>query len=201
MNQNLLLKLIRLLLIASCSFFSVSYADKFDSNSAYQVCFTPGENCTQKIVNVINNATRSILVQAYSFTSDPIATALIEAKDRGVDVRIILDKSQIGKNSYSSSQNLINSHIPVWIDYKPAIAHNKVIVIDGSEVITGSFNFTKAAQQKNAENLLIVNDQKLAQLYEHNWDIRLKQAVTIDAYKGMKGKRRKKISQLRYWGL
>lgn len=55
---------------------------------------------------------------------------------------------------------------------KPAIAHNKVMLIDGATVITGSFNFTAAAQKSNAENLLVLNDQKLADLYRANWERR-----------------------------
>ena len=56
------------------------------------------------------------------------------------------------------------------IDANHAIAHNKVIVIDGETVLTGSFNFTKAAQEKNAENLLIIRDPALAAQYTKNWD-------------------------------
>ena len=59
--------------------------------------------------------------------------------------------------------------IPVRIDAKHAIAHNKVMIIDGETVITGSFNFTKAAEESNAENLLIIHDKKLAELYTKNW--------------------------------
>jgi phospholipase D len=61
------------------------------------------------------------------------------------------------------------------IDYKPAIAHNKVIIIDNGSVITGSFNFTKAAQFKNAENVLIIHDKQLADIYKQNWLYREKQ--------------------------
>ena len=121
-----------------------------------QVCFTPGQNCTLKISNTLDKAKKSILVQAYSFTSAPIAKHLIEAKKRGVDVKVILDKSQTSQD-YSALRFFINQRIPVWIDYKPAIAHNKIMIIDGIEVITGSFNFTKAAQNKNAENVLITH--------------------------------------------
>jgi phosphatidylserine/phosphatidylglycerophosphate/cardiolipin synthase-like enzyme len=62
-----------------------------------------------------------------------------------------------------------HSNIPVKIDAAHAIAHNKVIVIDEEIVITGSFNFTKAAEEKNAENLLVIRDKKLAERYTENW--------------------------------
>lgn len=142
-------------------------ADTFTA-APYQVCFTPGQDCTSDIVDTIASAKQSILVQAYSFTSAPIAKALADAKSRGIDVKVILDKSQ-RKAQYTSVTYLQHCGIPTWIDYKVAIAHNKVMVIDGQTVITGSFNFTKAAQFKNAENLLIIRDSVLAKQYAANW--------------------------------
>ncbi|MFZ0219383.1 MAG: phospholipase D family protein [Candidatus Aquirickettsiella sp.] len=133
-----------------------------------QVCFTPGENCTAEITDVIDAANNSIFVQAYSFTSAPIASHLIAAKKRGVNVNVILDKSQ-KTQKYSAFRFLIDQHIPCWIDYRPAIAHNKIMIIDGKEVITGSFNFTQAAQSRNTENLLIIHDRALATIYLKNW--------------------------------
>jgi phosphatidylserine/phosphatidylglycerophosphate/cardiolipin synthase-like enzyme len=132
------------------------------------VCFTPGGNCTELIVNAIAGAKTSILVQAYSFTSAPIAKALIDAHKRGVQVQVILDKSQ-RTEKYSSADFLANQGVPTLIDASHAIAHSKVMVIDGETVLTGSFNFTKAAQEKNAENLLIIRDQALAAQYTQNW--------------------------------
>ena len=132
------------------------------------VCFTPGENCTQTIVQALGEAKRSIQAQAYSFTSAPIAKALLDAHKRGVQVQVILDKSQ-RNDKYSSADFLSNQDVPVVIDANHAIAHNKIIVIDGETVLTGSFNFTKAAQQKNAENLLIIRDPALAAQYTKNW--------------------------------
>jgi len=115
-----------------------------------------------------SKASNSILVQAYSFTSAPIAKALVEAHKRGVKVQVILDKSQ-RTEKYSSADFLTHAGIETMIDAKHAIAHNKVIVIDGSVVITGSFNFTKAAEEKNAENLLVIRDAGLAGKYVGNW--------------------------------
>jgi len=83
-------------------------------------------------------------------------------------VDVILDKSQ-STQSYSSATFLDNAGIPTKIDAQHTIAHNKVMIIDGETVITGSFNFTKAAEEKNAENLLIIGDKELASLYVKNW--------------------------------
>jgi phosphatidylserine/phosphatidylglycerophosphate/cardiolipin synthase-like enzyme len=86
-----------------------------------------------------------------------------------VEVRVILDKSQRSEK-YSSATFMQHAGIPVWIDAKHAIAHNKVMVLDGRVVVTGSFNFTKAAEERNAENLLIIRDPALARLYTANWE-------------------------------
>ena len=140
------------------------------------VCFTPGQDCTDLVVSEIANVKRQILVQAYSFTSGPILAALKAAHGRGVDVEVIVDKSSARQSKsgsrYSAATYLTNAGIPVWVDTKVAIAHNKVMVIDGQRVITGSFNFTAAAQNHNAENLLVLDDSALAAQYRTNWERR-----------------------------
>lgn len=159
------MKLLRILLVALCFSVNVAFA-------SYRVCFTPGEDCTGLIVQTIDEAQKSIFVQAYSFTSPPILHALLLAKRRGVDVQVILDKSHIKNKQYSAATFFTNHQIPLLIDYKPDIAHNKVMIIDKSTVITGSFNFTKAAQFRNAENVLVINDPELAMKYWQNWQSR-----------------------------
>ncbi|MCJ7645597.1 phospholipase D family protein [bacterium] len=135
---------------------------------SWSVCFSPRGGCTEAIVKELGRAKTSVLVQAYSFTSAPIAKALLDAHKRRVKVQVLLDKSQ-RKERYSSATFLHNQGIPVRIDAAHQIAYNKVMVIDGETVITGSFNFTKAAEEKNAENLLVIRDRKLAELYTKNW--------------------------------
>jgi len=132
------------------------------------VHFSPGGQPTAAIVRELDAAKESVLVQAYSFTSAPIADALVKAHRRGVSVKVLLDKSQ-RTEKYSSYTFLSHAGIPVWIDSSHAIAHNKVMVIDAQTVITGSFNFTKAAESRNAENLLIIRSAELAREYTDNW--------------------------------
>jgi phosphatidylserine/phosphatidylglycerophosphate/cardiolipin synthase-like enzyme len=134
-----------------------------------QVYFSPGGGCTDAIIQEINKAKSEVLVQAYSFTSAPIAKALLNAHKRGVKVIVILDKSQRTQR-YSSARFLANSRIPTYIDSRHAIAHNKIMIIDRSVVITGSFNFTKAAEEKNAENLLIIRSKDVVPRYLNNWN-------------------------------
>jgi phosphatidylserine/phosphatidylglycerophosphate/cardiolipin synthase-like enzyme len=143
-------------------------ADITLNNTPTQVYFSPRGGCTQAIIKEIDNAKSEILIQAYSFTSAPIAKALTNAFKRGIKVQAILDKSQRSEK-YTSATFLFNAGIPTYIDDKHAIAHNKVMIVDRETVITGSFNFTKAAEEKNAENLLIIRNKELAKVYIENW--------------------------------
>jgi phosphatidylserine/phosphatidylglycerophosphate/cardiolipin synthase-like enzyme len=145
-----------------------------------EVCFSPKGGCTEAIVKALDAAKKTVFVQAYSFTSAPIAKALVEAHKRGVKVEVILDKSQ-KTEKYSEADFLVNEGISTKIDAKHAIAHNKVMVIDGETVLTGSFNFTKAAEENNAENLLVVKSATLADAYTKNWQ---EHAKHCDDYKG-----------------
>lgn len=133
-----------------------------------EVYFSPDGGCTDAVVEALGKAKTTVLVQAYSFTSAPIAKALVEAFKRGVKVQVILDKSQ-RTEKYSSADFVAHAGIPTKIDVKHAIAHNKTMVIDGDTVVTGSFNFTKAAEERNAENLLVIHDRATAVKYAKNW--------------------------------
>jgi phosphatidylserine/phosphatidylglycerophosphate/cardiolipin synthase-like enzyme len=141
---------------------------KFQGKPTIEVYFSPHGGCTEAIVKEIENAKSSIFIQAYSFTSAPIAKALVEAHKRGINIKVILDKSQKSAN-YSSATFLSNSGIPTFIDSAHAIAHNKIIIIDKRVVIGGSFNFTSAAENKNAENLIILRSKEIAAKYQENW--------------------------------
>ena len=134
-----------------------------------QVFFSPHGGCTEALVKIIGKSEKSILVQAYSFTSRPIAEALIRAHDRGVNVKVIADKSQEHARA-TVVGDLKTAGVPVVFDEVHGIAHNKVMVIDDATVVTGSFNFTAAAENSNTENLLIVKDAGLAKEYIDNWD-------------------------------
>lgn len=117
----------------------------------------------------IDATTSSIRVQAYSFTSPVIAEALVRAKQRGVDVRVLLDKSN-RRGAKSELSTLLKGRVPTWVDTKHAIAHNKVMVYDGLIVETGSYNYTRAGENSNAENCLFIRDDVLASSYTKNWD-------------------------------
>ncbi|HYD94046.1 MAG TPA: phospholipase D family protein [Noviherbaspirillum sp.] len=137
--------------------------------------FTPWDDIETAVVGVIDGARQQVLVQAYLLTSKKIATTLIAAHRRGVDVRVLVDAGQLDKVASSQAPALANAGIPVWLETKYQNAHNKVIVVDArtpaATVITGSFNFTWTAQHKNAENILIARDNPaLATRYARNWE-------------------------------
>lgn len=177
-RQKLIFKI--LFLLAFFLALLVYSPAKSESIPTWSVYFSPKGGCTEAIINELNNAKTSILVQAYSFTSAPIAKALLNAHKRGVKVEALLDKSQ-RTQKYSSADFLVNSGIPTKIDSAHAIAHSKVIIIDAEIVISGSFNFTKAAEEKNAENLLVIRDKALAARYIENWR---KHAEHSEIYQG-----------------
>lgn len=159
-----------IIIILSFSSPSLTYASDLTlNNTPTQVCFSPKGNCTESIIQEINNAKSEILIQAYSFTSDQIAKAMVNAHKRGVRVEIILDKSN-RTVKYSSGDFTAHMGVTTYIDSSHAIAHNKIMIIDKEIVITGSFNFTKAAEERNAENLLIMRNKDLAKIYIENWE-------------------------------
>lgn len=163
------------LIISMACFASLAYgsgAITVEPLVGYQTCFVPGQNCAQFVAQEIGNSKSTIDVQAYGFTNADIIGALVSAENRDVKVRIILDKSNL-KQSYSGLKTIEADGIPTWIDYKRAIAHNKIMIIDGKEVITGSFNFTTAAQKSNAENLIVLYSPDIAKAYEQNFMSRL----------------------------
>jgi phosphatidylserine/phosphatidylglycerophosphate/cardiolipin synthase-like enzyme len=141
-------------------------------NASVDVCFRPGQmSCEAQVVKAIDGAKASLLVQAYSFTDTAIIHAIGEAQKRGVQVRAILDKEN-RQPRYTGATYLRNADIPVRIDDRVAIAHNKVMVIDGETTIGGSYNYTKSAEGKNAENVTFTKSVCVAKLYRDNFERR-----------------------------
>jgi len=129
--------MIRLFFALAISVFSLAQTTVNTDRASIQVYFSPKGGCTEAIVDAIKSAKKTIHVQAYSFTSAPIAEALHDAHRSGVAVQVILDKSQMTER-YTSATFLHNAKVPVFIDRKHSIAHNKIIILDGQKVITGS---------------------------------------------------------------
>ena len=151
------------------------------SPAEVNTCFTPAQRCGSMIVAAIDGARTEVLVQAYSFTSRPIVSALISAARRGVAVSVLVDKSEEpGKTSHEfAASSLRAAGIPVAVDSAPQIAHNKVLVIDGQRVVTGSYNFTVAAERKNAENVVVIDSPDVARMFRENWASRAAVSVPV----------------------
>jgi phosphatidylserine/phosphatidylglycerophosphate/cardiolipin synthase-like enzyme len=143
--------------------------------------FSPKGGVTDVVVSELGRARREVLVLAYSFTSQPIAKALIEAKTRGVHVEIILDHSN-ETEPYSDLHFFLEQKLTPVIDAHHAIDHNKVMIIDGRTILTGSFNFTHQAENENAENLLVIKGHPdLVQLYRSNFEVHKEHARAAEA--------------------
>lgn len=142
---------------------------RFRTPLSMSVHFSPKGGCTEVIVQRIRRARHEVLLQAYSFTSKAIAEALVDAKARGLNVDIILDRAN-EQESYSELAELLGDGMNPLIDSEHAIAHNKIIIIDSKVVITGSFNFTNQAEHENAENLIVIEGHpELARAYRLNF--------------------------------
>ena len=139
-----------------------------------QYGFAPQDRVDRMIIDAISGARRQVLVQAFSFTHRDIARALIDAQRRGVEVALIADREQTETLRNSAVPDLARAGVAVSLDAEHAAAHNKIVVIDAGAadcaVITGSFNFTYAAQYENAENAVILRgNPPLCDAYRDNW--------------------------------
>lgn len=146
-----------------------------------QAAFTPWDDIEGLLVRVIDGARTQILMQAYLLTSKKIATALIVARHRGIDVEVLADATQ--RHAPSAKLDWLAAEgVPIWLETRFDNAHNKIIVIDAASpdavVVTGSFNFTWTAQHKNAENVLIARKNPvLASQFAANWERHRRQAT------------------------
>ena len=135
-----------------------------------EIAFSPNGGATELVLKTIGSAKKTLRVAAYSFTSRPIAQALIDAKTAGVDVRVVVDHSQVDKTKRSVVALLAEADVPMRIDTKHAIQHDKYVVADDKTVETGSFNYTASAEQRNSENVIVLWDSpKIAAVYTANW--------------------------------
>ena len=155
------------LLLPGCS--SLTATPSPSAGVSYTLAFSPRGQSLELALSCIQAAERDILVAAYSFTSKPVALALAEAHQRGVSVRVVADKK--GNSSrYTAVTYLANHGIPVRLNGQYAIHHHKFMVVDAKHVQTGSFNYSAAAVDKNAENLLVLwNVPELAEQYAAEW--------------------------------
>jgi phosphatidylserine/phosphatidylglycerophosphate/cardiolipin synthase-like enzyme len=130
-----------------------------------ETSFSPDDGTAAQIIAAIQNAEESVYFMAFSFTSDPIAEALIEQAKAGVEVAGVFEESQYYSNTGTEFDNLRNAGLNVYLDGNERNMHHKVFIIDGEIVIIGSYNFSRSAEERNDENTLIVYSPELAAQY------------------------------------
>lgn len=130
-----------------------------------EYCFSPGGKCASIVVEWINRANSSVHVLIYSFTLDAVRNALIDAKNRGVDVKIVMERSNANEKG-SEYQNLKNAGVDIRLDTNSGLMHDKVAIIDGHIILTGSYNYSAAASTSNNENLVVIDSHAWASAFE-----------------------------------
>lgn len=149
-------------------------------DTSAQCFFSPNGGCTRAIAAEMAAARHTILLQGFTFASPEIARALIDAHRRGVEVELLLDAGAAA-DYRDALQPILKAGIPIYVDGKHAAAHSKVVLIDARTLITGSFDFTAAAETDNVENLMILHDQpRLQSAYEENFHAHLAHSERFD---------------------
>lgn len=119
------------------------------------------------LVTVIKGAKNSFYGAFFDLDSVPVGSALMEAKKRGVDVRLVTDDSNYGNEMINS---LMESGIPVVSDNRRSLMHNKFAVVDGDLLWTGSWNATKNCETRNNNNAILIRSADLAAIYKSEFD-------------------------------
>ncbi len=134
-----------------------------------QAVFCPSSGCVDIPVSVVDASRSRVWVAMYSFTNDSLADALIRAHHRGVDVRVIVEKTQAG-SQYSQHERLLSEGVPVVIDTNPSSMHHKFAVVDESILLNGSMNWTGNGVEKNNENMMVLNSVELNTAFANEFD-------------------------------
>jgi phosphatidylserine/phosphatidylglycerophosphate/cardiolipin synthase-like enzyme len=137
--------------------------------SVKETCFSRVERCDVLLISLINRANRSIYVAVYSFTRDLLATALISSMERGVEVRVVIERERAYEQG-SEYPRLKSSGVDVRLDGNPNLMHHKFMVIDGYIVVTGSYNWSSAAEDRNDENIVVILDRDVAQRFVQEFE-------------------------------
>jgi len=164
------------LLAALFAFAAPAFADSrtLTARGSVEVAFSPADDPEASLLRLIGAARETLHMQAYVFTSRPIADALVAAHRRGVRVEVLADEQMNRRGRGNALPRLLDAGVPVAFETRYAAAHNKVLIADaggpGCAVATGSYNFTWSAKRRNAENLIVLRDNcPLAEAYLDNW--------------------------------
>jgi phosphatidylserine/phosphatidylglycerophosphate/cardiolipin synthase-like enzyme len=133
------------------------------------VCFSRVEQCDSLLINLISQAKKNVYLAIYSFTRDSLAKALIDAKNRGVEVKVVIEE----ENAYgqgSDYQMLKDAGVDVRLDGNPGSMHHKFMIVDGELVVTGSYNWSTAAEDRNDENFVVIRDKAVVDRFAQEFN-------------------------------
>ena len=133
-----------------------------------EVYFSLYDNPQKEIIKNINQAEAFINIAMYIFTDREIAIPLVKAHERGVKVRLYLDKEQVDYK-YSQSRFLVQKGIKTRISTNNYIMHHKFAIIDNRLLLTGSYNWTFSANNRNDENLMVIDDPELIEIFQNQF--------------------------------
>ncbi len=132
--------------------------------------FSPDDGTADEIIDIILSTEESIYFLAFSFTSDDIAAVLIQQADQGVTVSGVFEEGQYRSNRGTEYDNLREAGLDVRLDGNNRNMHHKLFIIDGEIVITGSYNFSRSAEERNDENTLVIYNAEIAELFLKEFD-------------------------------
>lgn len=173
-----------LALVAAAAPSGVQASERFAGKGEIELAFSPRDDTEKVVIGLIRSARKTLEVHAYAFTSRNIADAMVAAQRRGVRVEVLADAQMNRREKGNAIPRLLAAGVPVAFETRYNAAHNKVLIVDAEgprcAVLTGSYNFTWSADNRNAENILIVRDHcDLARAYRANWLRHRKDATQV----------------------
>jgi phosphatidylserine/phosphatidylglycerophosphate/cardiolipin synthase-like enzyme len=145
--------------------FEQDGTDGGSEHSALEVLFSPDDGTAGRLAELISGARQNIYFLAFSFTLEDLADAILERAAAGVEVKGVMDESQVRSNVNTQYDILRRAGLDVRLDANPDKMHHKVFIIDNQIVVTGSYNFSNSAETRNDENTLILYNQEVAEKY------------------------------------
>jgi len=154
----------------------LSFSGAAQAAPGIEVGFSPEGSARALVLKVIGEASRSVQVLAYAFQAPDITEALVAAKKRGVEVRVVVDKERnTGKASKAAMDFVARNGVALRTNERFHLHHDKTIIVDGSTVQTGSFNYAPSAETKNSENVVVIREMpevaaKFLSHWQSRWD-------------------------------
>lgn len=140
---------------------------------AAEARFSPQHDCPGRIRGFLRGVKKSVDICVFTITDDRLSSAILDAHRRGVTVRIISDDDK-ATDPGSDMDRMERAGIPVRVDRSPFHMHHKFALFDGTRLLTGSYNWTRSAAERNEENFIVTGDSRLigpfSELFDSMWD-------------------------------